>query len=225
MFDWKLHFENFVDDFRALSFERKLVRAMLVLVAVSLTIAVTASLAELLFLRGTQTVNIADVPGKAETALRPEQHPIEMLPAKLPGVETKARQAMPGSSTFAAEAIYAPEDEDQMVSNPFTVYVGITYYSSAAQAAEAVQRRLEARGDGIQQLEIGSLKAQGGHGREGSSYLIGWAKGNYAIEMDGALKAKSLRKEPMIALTTSIAEQVNNSAVRVLKEGEKQPDG
>jgi hypothetical protein len=222
----KLHLENFVESFRALPFERQMVRVMLVLMALSLTVAVSVSLIELISLhRTSKSVQTAGAPEESKAApLKVEIHPIQILPSRVERVETVARQSLPGAATYAAEAIYAPEDEAMMTSNPFTVYVGVTYYSSAQLASQAVDLRAASSGGKIEPVTIGNARAQSSLAPDGYSYFIGWARGNYAIEIDGRFKTGRGENKPMIALTHTIAEQVSKMADTALG-GAKQPDG
>ena len=227
MRDWILQLEFMLDDFRALSFDHKVVRLMLVLVAVSLVGAISFSLIELILLRQPgEMVEVVTVAKPKTKLLNVEHHPIQILPRIITNVETAVRQPIPGTSAYAAEAIYLPDNEDIRISNPFTVYASVTYYSSPRSARRAIQRQAEKMGGNIIFLEVGKSRAEAGLDPERTSYFIGWTRGNYGIEVDGAFKHQSKGKtEPMIKLAQIVAQQIDRSADLVLKGGVKPPDG
>lgn len=175
-------FQDFLDR----PFEEKAVLFVAILLLLSFVGCSLSSVAEIIALRPPKQFvrERATVSGRLRAEPKPPVDPLEMLPERIEGFNTNARQPMPGAESYIAEAIYQPDDTEAVARTPLNTYVGITYHPSEEKAEEAITLSVQERYPlKTGPVEIDGIKALSGFDTSRGSYYVGWTAGQYAIEL------------------------------------------
>jgi hypothetical protein len=118
------------------------------------------------------------LPGSDSVA---ERTALDLLPDRLIGYETIARQDVPGSEETVAEAVYATLSMDLEIQRPITVYVRAEVYGNPGTTESRLAEVMAAYPTNPGTLPFGPVVAQTGYTPDEGSFMTAWTTGQSLV--------------------------------------------
>lgn len=111
--------------------------------------------------------------------------PVKLMPREVKGFTVSGVQRVRGEIKNAAEALFKPEEAQDIAPRPHSVYVRISYEGSEQAALNAIGELMNSRGvkERISYM-VNGMPTTAGRNEDRSSFIVAWTKAGYVIEID-----------------------------------------